>query len=312
MAKKQKEIAAEKKQKSEKKSSARNIVICIILLAVLTGLGIVTGVFDSISNVTKMLAFVDLETIIQLVIMVVFVTLLSNLVQLILHLGSTKIARLRTLKSIFESLITYATILIIACWGLSIIGVNVSTIFASIGVVALVLGFGAESLVADVVTGLFVVFENQFNVGDIVELDGFRGEVTYIGIRSLGITDGGGNIKIVNHSSVNNLINRSDCKSVAVCDFGVAYETDLEALEEKMPKMLENIKAKHPDIFIGDMKYAGVETLGDSSVVLRVTAVVDEKNVYSGRRLLNKEMKIQLDAQGVDIPFPQVTVRKSE
>ncbi len=301
----------ETKQEGGKKSSLKNIIICAVLLAILSGLGMITGVFDSISNVIKLLAFVDLTTIIQLVIMIVFVILLSNLVQFLLHLCSSKISRIRTLKSIFESLITYVTILIIACWGLTIIGVNVSTIFASIGVVALVLGFGAESLVADVVTGLFVVFENQFNVGDIVELDGFRGEVTYIGIRSLGITDAGGNIKIVNHSSVSNLINRSDCKSVAVCDFGVAYETDLEALETKIPTMLETIKAKYPDKFIGDIKYAGVETLGDSSIILRVTAEVDEKNVYSGRRLLNKEIKIQLDEQGVEIPFPQVTVHKN-
>ncbi len=312
MEKKQTEAVVEKKKDGEQKSSIKNMIICAVLLVILSGLGMAAGVFDSISNVVKMLAFIDLETIIQLVIMVVFVILLSNLVQFLVHLGSTKIPRIRTLQSIVESLITYATILIIACWGLTIIGVNVSTIFASIGVVALVLGFGAESLVSDVVTGLFLVFENQFNVGDIVEVDDFRGEVTYIGIRSLGITDGGGNIKIINHSSVTSLVNRSDCKSVAVCDFGVAYETDLETLEERMPAMLEHIKAKHPDVFIGGMKYAGVETLGDSSIVLRVTADVDEKNVYSGRRLLNREIKIQLDEQGIDIPFPQVAVRKSE
>ena len=76
---------------------------------------------------------------------------------------------------------------------------NVSTILASVGLLALIVGFGAESLITDVITGVFMLFENQYNVGDIIEVSGFRGTVSSIGIRTISITDSSGNIKIINN-----------------------------------------------------------------------------------------------------------------
>lgn len=90
----------------------------------------------------------------------------------------------------------------ILCAGLTILGVNMTTIIASVGVLALIVGFSAESLIADVVTGTFMLLENQYNVGDIVEVNGFRGTVTSIGIRTTCITDTGDNVKIINNSEM--------------------------------------------------------------------------------------------------------------
>ena len=101
-------------------------------------------------------------------------------------------------------MLKYIAGIVILCWGLSIIGVNVSTIVASVGIIALIVGFSAESLIADVVTGAFMIFENQYNVGDIVEVDGFRGKVTNIGIRTTSITDTGDNVKVINNSAMRN------------------------------------------------------------------------------------------------------------
>ena len=85
---------------------------------------------------------------------------------------------------IIRSLLKYAAAIVILCWGLTIIGVNITVVLASVGVLTLIVGFSAESLIADLVTGLFMLFENQYNVGDIVEIGGFRGTVTDIGIRT--------------------------------------------------------------------------------------------------------------------------------
>ena len=142
----------------------------------------------------------------------------------------------------------YLAVIVMLCWGLTIIGVNVSTIVASVGIVALIVGFSAESLIEDVVTGAFMIFENQYNVGDIVEVEGFRGTVTNIGIRTTKIADVGGNVKIVNNSSMKNILNRSDKISVSVSDISVPYATDLEKLEAGIPKLMEEIAEKHPDL----------------------------------------------------------------
>ena len=234
--------------------------------------------------------------------------LISNVLLIVLNLFRNRRGRIGTMVTVISSLIKYISVLVAFCWILSIIGVNVSTIFASVGIFALILGFGAESLVADLVTGVFILFENQYNVGDIVEIDGFRGKVKEIGIRTLSLEDTGGNIKIINNSELKNIVNRSNQRSVAVCDVSVSYNTDIEELEEKLVNMLQKIKAKHTEIFIGRVEFVGVEALADSGVVLRIIADVSEENIFKGRRLLNKEIKIMFDKDGIIIPYPQVDV----
>ena len=173
---------------------------------------------------------------------------------------------------------------------------------------ALVIGFSAESLIADVVTGAFMLFENQYNVGDIVEVDGFRGTVSDIGIRTTSITDPGGNIKIVNNSSMKNILNRSDNVSRSVSDIGIPYETDILSLEKEIPRLMQEIYEKHPDLMKKPPVYLGVSELGESAVVLRFVVEVEEKDIYTGTRTLNHDLWIALRSVGIEVPFPQVDV----
>ena len=230
------------------------------------------------------------------------------LVCFVLGLIHPKSHRARTILSLLNSLLRYAAALLILCWGLSILGVDVSVIVASVGVVALVVGFGVESLIADVVTGTFILFENQYNVGDIVEVGGFRGTVKDIGIRTTAIEDAGGNVKIINNSEMKNILNRSDHASRAVCDIDIPYETDLEALEERIPALLEEIYRQNAGILKSVPSYLGVEKLGASSVVLRFVAEVAEKDLFSAGRVLNRSLWLGLRRLGVECPFQQLDV----
>lgn len=288
----------------------KNIVraaVSAVLLVMLTVLFKNTQLFASMSGVEKSVTL-SVDMVINAAVAMVLVVLVSNIVLVVLGFFRNMKGRTGTIATVCSSLVKYGAVLIAFCWVLSIIGVNVSTIFASVGIVALILGFGAESLVADLVTGVFILFENQYNVGDIVEIDGFRGKVKEIGIRTLSLEGGGGNIKIISNSELKNIINRSNQRSVAVADVGVSYETDLEELDKKLVKILAKIKEKHADIFIDKVECAGVETLGDFSVVLRFVADVNEENIFSGKRVLNKELKIAFDKAGINIPYPQMDV----
>ena len=213
-----------------------------------------------------------------------------------------------TLVSLLSSLLRYVAALVILCWGLSILGVNVNAIVASVGIVALIVGFGAESLVADVVTGIFLIFENQYNVGDIVEVNGFRGTVKEIGIRTTSIVDAGDNIKIINNSEMKNILNRSDNISRAVSDIAIPYETDLEALEEKLPDLMKEIFEKRSNVMLSVPRYLGVQQLADSAVILRFVVEVAEKDIYTGARVLNRDLWLGFRKLGVECPFPQVDV----
>lgn len=293
-----------------KKKVGKNLIGLVIAVAVLVLSGVIgnlTGVFDSFEEGISTIHFSP-DTVLKAIIVICFLYALKCIVNVLFGQIKGRTSRARTLTTIVASFIKYAIFLIGMCWVLAIIGVNVSTIFASIGVMALIVGFGAESLVADVVTGIFILFENQFNVGDIIEVDGFRGTVENITIRTISIRDPGGNVKIINNSDLSNVINRSDHGSVAITEVGVSYDTDLEEFEGKIGKMLEEIKAKHADIFVGDVSYLGVENLADSCVVLKFKADVKEADVFSGRRVLNKEIKCAFDKNNITIAFPQLDV----
>ncbi len=282
------------------------LLILLVLLLAAGGGAWAAGVFEGLSLRTS-LEF-NTKALFQFLLMLFGVLLLANLVILVLRSLKPKRHRGRTLVTLIASLTKYAAALVILCWGLSILGVDVSTIVASVGILALIVGFGAESLIADVVTGIFMLFENQCNVGDIVEVGGFRGTVQEIGIRTTSVIDTGGNVRIINNSEMKNILNRSDNSSIAVCDVAIPYETDLEALEKKLPELLEKICQENPSAMKRAPEYLGVQALADSAVVLRFIAEVEEKSIFSTQRLLNRELLLGLRKLGVECPYPQLDV----
>jgi small conductance mechanosensitive channel len=290
----------------EKKTIGRIIKlgVCILVLGIAVAVGFITKSFD-FSNVNIKL---DFASILKVIIMAAAIISIEALLSILLTLPKPKNHRIRSVLSITASLLKYVAFIVILCWGLAILGVNVSTIVASVGILALIVGFSAESLIADVVTGAFMIFENQYNVGDIVDVDGFRGTVSDIGIRTTCITDPGGNIKIVNNSSMKNILNRSDNASRSVSDIGIPYETDIEKLELEIPRLMQEIYEKHTDLMKKAPVYLGVAELGESAVVLRFVVEVDEKDIYSGTRVLNHDLWIALRSVGIEVPFPQIDV----
>ncbi|MBQ2061297.1 MAG: mechanosensitive ion channel [Oscillospiraceae bacterium] len=240
--------------------------------------------------------------------MIFLVLAVESLLIFLLSLPKPQSHRARSVLSIVSSLLKYVAVIVMLCWGLSILGVNVSTIVASVGVLALIVGFSAESLITDVVTGAFMIFENQYNVGDIVEVDGFRGTVTNIGIRTTSITDPGDNVKIVNNSDMRNILNRSDRVSRSISDISIPYATDLEKLEAAIPALMQSIFAAHTDMMKEPPQYLGVQALADSAVVLRFLVNVEEKDIYTGIRTLNHDLLLGFRKLGVECPFPQVDV----
>ena len=248
------------------------------------------------------------NAVVSLFAMIFLVLFCESLLSVVLGLIKAGSHRGRTILTIAASLCKYVAAIVILCWGLSILGVNVSGILASVGVLTLVVGFSAESLIADVITGFFMLFENQYNVGDIVEVGGFRGTVCEIGIRTTSIMDVGGNVKIVNNSDMKNILNRSDRVSIASSTIDVPYETDFEALEEKIPALMEEIYRKHADDMRSAPEYLGIQALGSSGVTLKFIAEVEEQNIFKCARILNHDLLLGFRKLGVECPYPQLDV----
>jgi small conductance mechanosensitive channel len=290
-----------------KKPVVIRLIILTVILAIAFTVGFI-GKFIDFDNIDDIFGNVNGVKLLYLVCMIAGVLFVETLLVLLLGLFKPENHRARSILSIVSSMLKYVTAILILCWGLSILGANVSTIVASVGIIALIIGFSAESLIADVVTGTFMLFENQYNVGDIVEVDGFRGTVSNIGIRTTSITDPGGNVKIINNSAMKNILNRSDKTSRSVSNIGIPYATDLEKLEAAIPELMESIYANHQDIMKAPPKYLGVQDLADSSVVLRFVVDVEEKDIYTGMRVLNHDLLLGFRKLSVEVPFPQMDV----
>ncbi len=234
----------------------------------------------------------------------------EGVILFLLNLPKPKNNRVRTMISLAKNVLRYAVILAAICVTLTIFNVDIVTILAGLGILALIIGFGAESLIADIVTGMFILIDNQYNIGDIIEVDGFRGTVTEINVRSTVITDVGGNIKIINNSDMKNILNRSDNSSLSVADFPIPYETDLEALEKEIPGLLQQIFRNNQPLMLKVPEYLGVNKLDDSAVLLRFTVDVAEGDIYMGTRALNHDLYIGMRKLGVEVPFPQIDVHQ--
>ena len=250
--------------------------------------------------------------LITLALAMMTVWLIYQLLKLIFRLIGKRGGRAQTVTNLISGLLKYIAVIAAIVWGLSILGVNATAVLAGVGIVGLILGFGAQSLIEDIITGAFIIFENQYSVGDIIILDDFRGTVRNIGVRTTVLEDAGGNLKVVNNSDIRNFQNRSRNNSVALCVVSVAYSTDLRKLEKLMETGLPKLQEEHPDLYLTPPRYLGVDALADSGINLKLAVDVSEQNIFAAQRMLARDIKILFDENGVEIPFPQVVVHKGD
>ena len=255
-------------------------------------------------------AHTTISQLLTLVLAVALVWLCYQIVKLILAALGKRGGRAGTVTNLVSGLLKYVAVIAALVWGLSILGVNATAVLAGVGIVGLILGFGAQSLIEDIITGAFIIFENQYSVGDIIILDDFRGTVRSIGVRTTVIEDVGGNLKVVNNSDIRNFQNRSRNNSVALVLAAVSYATDLRKLEKMLQEKLPGLGKEHPDLYLSAPRYLGVDALADSGVNLKFAVDVTEQNVFAGQRMLARDLKSLFDDNGVESPFPQVVVHK--
>ena len=252
-----------------------------------------------------------IPAVIKTVVIMFCAWLVNFVVQIVLEYFAKGSKEVVTAMKLIKSLVKYLIFIVAILLCLSAWGVNTATLIASAGILSLIIGLGAQSLIADIIAGLFMVFENDFEVGDIVVIDGWRGTVTEIGMRTTKLIDYRGNIKIVNNSKISTVINQSKKTSVALCYIGVEYGDDLSRIELVIRDNIDRVKEHIPQIITGPF-YKGVDSLGESSVNLLFMADCKEEDLFIVQRAMNREWKIVFDENHINIPFPQVTVSQYE
>jgi moderate conductance mechanosensitive channel len=268
---------------------------------------------NSIGKFFNIIKFIENRyvTLLESVTIIIFVWVLNKILLFLVTLLSKKGHRSETIGKLLSSVVRYMSFIIALFLILSAWGVQTPTLLAGAGILGLAISFGAQSLIEDIFAGLFIIFEKQFVVGDIIEVNHVRGTVREIGIRITKIEDLNGDVLIINNSDIRGAINTSYSLSMSICKISIEYGADLEKIENLIKNNLEMIKSNIPLIVEGPFYY-GVDELADSSVIMTIVAKTDEINKNKVRRALNRELKLLFDRNQVNIPFPQLVIHQSK
>lgn len=222
------------------------------------------------------------------------------------------VKRADTLARVFRYITTVVISLITFIAVLSELGVSVAPILGAAGVVGLAVGFGAQSLVKDYVTGLFLLVENQIRQGDVVQLGEHSGSVEEVTLRYVRLRDYSGNVYFIPNGTISTVINMSRGFAHAVVNIGVAYGADLDQAMQAMREVCAAMR-QEPDFagqILDDIEIAGVEDWADSAIKIRARIRVMAMSQWAVRRAFLLRLKRAFDARGIEIPFPQLTLNR--
>ncbi|MBO5357390.1 MAG: mechanosensitive ion channel family protein [Clostridia bacterium] len=249
--------------------------------------------------------------LINSLIYIIIVYAVCRIIRIIFSARMKRNNRSKTVLSLLDGFVKYACAIAIIILILKACGVDTTALVASVGVLTLVVGLGAQPLIADIIAGIFIIFEDEYHVGEIVTINDFRGTVTEIGIRSTKLLDAAGNIKIINNSAIGDVINLSRELSLAVVDCDFPYTVPVEVVENILKDNFENIAKNIPAIKEGPY-YKGVCMFKDSNVTIKIVAKCLEDDRFQVERDMNREYRRLLTENGIDIAFPQVVINYPE
>lgn len=214
-------------------------------------------------------------------------------------------SRIRTMRGLVNSLLRYSLYFIGTVMVLDELGVPTSSVLAGAGIVGLAIGFGAQNLVRDVITGFFILFEDQFVVGDYVTIAGITGTVEDIGLRVTRIREATGELHIISNGEIKQVANMCRGPIGVLVEVSIAYEQDLDRVIETIEDAVRRVAAEHREMVLEEPRVLGVSGFGDTGVILQVAAKVRPMQQWAFERLLRKGIKDALDEAGITISRPQ-------
>ena len=218
--------------------------------------------------------------------------------------------RVNTLFRILKNFVSIAILIVVIMLVLSELGIQIGPLIAAAGVVGLAVGFGAQTLVKDIITGLFIILEGQITIGDIVEVAGHSGRVEAITIRTVRLRDINGHLHVVPFSEVTTVKNITQDQDYHSFEIGVSYNEDVDHVIETIEKVGKDLqKDKNFTSKInGEIEVFGLDKFEDSALIIKGRIPTVHKQQWAVRREFNRRIKLAFDKSGIEIPFPQTTI----
>lgn len=229
------------------------------------------------------------------------------------YLASEDVAhsqRAQTLLPLIRKVILVALTVVVGLTVLSELGINIAPLLAGAGVVGLAVGFGAQTLVRDIITGLFILIEDTISVGDFVTLGGHDGTVEALSIRSIRLRDPAGTVHTVPFSDVTAVVNYTRDFAYAVLEIGVGYGEDVDRVTAVIEEVGQELRRdpEQQSHILEDLQLQGLDRFDDSAVVIKARIKTAPGMQWAIKRAFNRLLKRRFDAEGIEIPFPQQTV----
>jgi len=228
--------------------------------------------------------------------------------------ATRRVQRAKTMGGLLKSIITGVLIAIFGTMILSQLGVNIAPIIASAGILGIALGFGAQSLVKDFLSGIFMIFEDQFGVGDVVDVGEASGTIEAVSLRVTRLRDLDGTVWYVPNGEILRVGNKSQNWSRAVVDIGVSYDEDLGHARRVLTEVAHELweDDDYRSVIVEEPEVTGVEALTPDAITLRVLVKTAPMEQWAIARELRQRIKARFDHEGIEIPHPQRVVWQRE
>lgn len=227
------------------------------------------------------------------------------------HLKGLQKQKIKTLRTLLINTLKYSISIFVVLTILAEFGINVKSILAGLGIGTALIGLAFQDLAKDLIAGFSIITEEAYEIGDTIEIDGFMGEVTSIGLRTTRIRNYKGATKIIANHYMDNIINYSANNSLAVVDVAIAYECNEITIENAFNELFSKLKGKIPHA-TKNPELWGVNELGDSAVVYRVVVETEPMQHIQAERFLKKEIKKAFDSSKIKIPYQQIEVHNGK
>lgn len=263
---------------------------------------------ETYENLAIKIALIIIYIIVALIVIAILNKVIEQAFKIQNRSSKGNKKRSRTLISLVQNVVSYIVWFIVITTILSKFGISVEGIIASAGVVGLAVGFGAQTIVKDIITGFFIIFENQFDVGDYVKINSggttvAEGTVKSIGLRSTRINTITGELTILPNGSMGEITNFSITNGFSIVEIPVSVEENLDKVEKRLNKLFTAMRSKYY-LFITDPVVEGIDSLDETKVTFRIYAETIPGEGASGSRILRKEIQRVFVQEGIKLPQP--------
>lgn len=274
-----------------------------------------SGLEFNLSRILELLISVGLKIGLLIIALIIIAPIGKKLISSTLRKASKKenlsASRIKTLEKLILNVFSYVLIFIFILILLGVFNIPIGPLLASAGIVGLAIGFGAQGIVSDIVTGFFLLLERQVDVDEYITAGGYDGIVEEVGLRTTKIRSFNGTLNYVPNRNISGVSNHSRGTMRALVDIGISYEDNIDEAMQVLEKVCEEFR-ENDERFKDGPNVLGVQSIGSSDIVLRVLGQTANMEQFGVERDMRKRIKEALDEANIDIPYPhQVNVEKT-